>query len=1630
MSSRPNGVLLRLAVATTLVAALSFSSFAAVLASSAPTPLPSEGSATGYTSAPCCDRDRSSISPTSGSTGPNSPWVVVATPTVGGDPVAVVADSGANDVFVANEASDTVTVLSGATGAFVATIPVGEDPDALAYDSIVNEVFVANYGSGNVSVLSDSSDTVIATVSVGSNPDGIAYDVAEDEMFVANFGTSNVSVICDASTARSPCYTGTGTPPDVIATVPLGSGAFPRAITYDTWLGEAWVAVASDALLVIPESSDTVTATVGLGAAASSVAFDPIYRDVYAASPTSNSVSVVADASNSVVTTLPMGTQPSGIAYDPTLGLMLVAGFGTSTASVVYDTTEGIVGTVPVGDGPLGVAYDRTSECYFVANSGSNTVSVISATRDRSVGSTPLPTFPVGAAFDPGLDEVFATNDGPGTDNVTVLSGSTSATVGSIAVGSSPRGLAYDAGHDELYVANSASGNVTVLSLGGSGPARSVRVGDLPTGVAYDSARGEVFVTNTYTANVSVINDTSRRVVASIDVGLNPMGIVYDRSLGELFVANFESDNVSVISDASNSVLTSVPVGSNPDGIALDPTSGDVYVANTGQDNVTVISAANDEVVTSIPVGSYPTALALDPATGEMLVSNQNSDNVSAIWDVVGKDIGSTPVGTDPLGIVYDSVDARTYVLDEGSGNATVLEAPVPTFSVTFEEVGLGPSTTWYVNGSAAGSHSTALSTLGFAVIAGTDEFSVGGVPGESANATPATVTVSDSAVTVYESFTVTDFPVTFTESGLPSGLIWWVYVDNVPPVASDEPSLSMELGNGSYTYTAVTATTGFAAITGSVSVRGSGPTVGLAFSAHTSTYLVTFTESGLPPGSTWWANLTGGISLRSTSSTISVSLPNGTFSLRAASFDRSFTVSGPTSAEFSVSGAAVDEAVLFASRQYPVSFFETGLPTGTSWKVQADGVLGNSTTANIVFDEPDGTVSYSVEPVAGYSPSPSSGGVAVAGAPSSQAITFTAVAALQLSITISPNTSAAPEPGPLLVSFDASATGGTGPYSYAWSLGDGASAATASTSHTYDAAGTYLAQLTVTDSVGDTKVVAIPVRVGTAAEMTTWIPALDAYNFGNPGSLWAAGGNCYGLSSTAVLYFEHDALENASAPDIPDDAATYPDPLPYISEAQAQVAQGGFTGNPWVRFDNVSLAIYLHQISGLNSVRPSTWVNSVSAADVLSALARTGTPVVIALGPNDLHGVVVYGAQTYSNGSDEFLISDPNTADAALTTHAWFVPPDSFRYEYGDSWSRFSPISIGSFAATSSVPVSSFYWAAHGLAAGWQLVEADRAVTVSSNGVDRFADADAGNSQTFVQGIRDSSGIEEPTATGISWQAYVVPPGDPPVSVDPADTSDVRLYYGLNVSGVPSLRGFGLQVEELGVGSVLINRTSAGVTLTTGSSGVVLNVTILQANDSGWQELQASGLNVGAHRTAVLSVDNWSQLNATSVAVGALSIGPSSGTGPNQTYVLSNGQQTLGAPVPFAVTFAESGLATGTEWSVELNGTVRSGSGTTIVFSDPGGEYSYAIEGVAGYSTVAPAGSVTVSGAPVERTVVFTPNPATAPPTVPRLWIEVGGVAGGAAVLAAVVWVRRRSRRRNATGPPADPAGGSAPRG
>jgi YVTN family beta-propeller protein len=148
--------------------------------------------------------------------------------------------------------------------------------------------------------------------------------------------------------------------------------------------------------------------------------------------------------------------------------------------------------------------------------------------------------------------------------------------------------------------------------------------------------------------------------------------------------------------------------------------------------------------------------------------------------------------------------------------------------------------------------------------------------------------------------------------------------------------------------------------------------------SVLSSVYRVTFTESGLPNGTTWWVNASGGHSASSSNATLSFNASDGSYLYTVSTINRSYFAAGGS---FVVDGGGVSETVDFSLVAYDLTFVESGLPAGTLWSVRLDGVLQNSTSSTVQFDEPNGSFSFSVTSLARYLPDLPNGTVTVNGA-------------------------------------------------------------------------------------------------------------------------------------------------------------------------------------------------------------------------------------------------------------------------------------------------------------------------------------------------------------------------------------------------------------------------------------------------------------------------------------------------------------------------------------------------------------------------------------------------------------------------------------------------------------------------
>ena len=152
--------------------------------------------------------------------------------------------------------------------------------------------------------------------------------------------------------------------------------------------------------------------------------------------------------------------------------------------------------------------------------------------------------------------------------------------------------------------------------------------------------------------------------------------------------------------------------------------------------------------------------------------------------------------------------------------------------------------------------------------------------------------------------------------------------------------------------------------------------------------YSVTFTETGLPSGTAWYVNLSNGNKSGAiTGSTYTFTLVNGTYSYTIATTDKTYHASAGS---IIVNNSNVNSSVIFSTFKYTVTFTETGLPNGTHWNITFNGATSSSNGTTITFSVVNGTYSYTIAGVSGYSVTSSTGSITVNGSNTAKDIKFT----------------------------------------------------------------------------------------------------------------------------------------------------------------------------------------------------------------------------------------------------------------------------------------------------------------------------------------------------------------------------------------------------------------------------------------------------------------------------------------------------------------------------------------------------------------------------------------------------------------------------------------------------------------
>jgi YVTN family beta-propeller protein len=300
--------------------------------------------------------------------------------------------------------TDTISAISDTNYATLANISLGYNPGSIAYDSALHELYVANQASGTISVISDTTNSIVATIDLHISGNGgitgMVYDSGMDEMFVSSSAFGGIFVISDKTQ-------------QVVATIPLGNDPYIGSLTYDSGKGEIYVSYhglpeknLANFISVISDANNSVIATVPLGinvpfnAPVGPGVYDSTTGEIYFVDSLNSSMLVISDETHTMVDSIQLEPSSFSLGCDPAKGYLFV-GTPYNTTYIILDKTKSTLGTVPIscfymlydsGKGVM-IALSGASSLQFVSD---NSLSSISPTQTVSRSpESPTPTAPV-----------------------------------------------------------------------------------------------------------------------------------------------------------------------------------------------------------------------------------------------------------------------------------------------------------------------------------------------------------------------------------------------------------------------------------------------------------------------------------------------------------------------------------------------------------------------------------------------------------------------------------------------------------------------------------------------------------------------------------------------------------------------------------------------------------------------------------------------------------------------------------------------------------------------------------------------------------------------------------------------------------------------------------------------------------------------------------------------------------------------------------------------------------------------------------------------------------------------------------------------------------------------------------
>jgi YVTN family beta-propeller protein len=320
----------------------------------------------------------------------------------------------------------------------------GSFPIGIDINPITNKLYVANQFSNTISVIDIDKSKVEKNIDVGNSPYDVDVNPFSNRIYASNRDSDTISVI-DGFTNKE------------LTNISVGDSPLGIGIN----LGRGWVYVAnldSKTITVIDAINNHIIKTLKYASLPYDIVINPVTDKVYVSDLGKDSVLVLDGSNNTLVSIIPVGLNPSVLAINTQTNTIYVSNFSNDTVSIINGTSNKVETNIKVGNNPVGIAVNPRINKIYVNNLADNTISVINGTTNKVIENISLEpaiiasgvntpfinvplkvTFPLIAtklAVDPSTNFTYVTN--PRSNGIITIDGKTDKIITKIFVDINP----------------------------------------------------------------------------------------------------------------------------------------------------------------------------------------------------------------------------------------------------------------------------------------------------------------------------------------------------------------------------------------------------------------------------------------------------------------------------------------------------------------------------------------------------------------------------------------------------------------------------------------------------------------------------------------------------------------------------------------------------------------------------------------------------------------------------------------------------------------------------------------------------------------------------------------------------------------------------------------------------------------------------------------------------------------------------------------------------------------------------------------------------------------------------------------------------------------------------------------